>query len=160
MPAHASYVAMDCEMVGTADSKSVLARVVLLDWKGRLLFDSYVKPEQEVTDYRTFVSGITADDLRDAPSFAMVRHQVQEMIHDKILVGHGLENDLTALQVLHPWWMMRDTAYYQPFMALKQIHGASFYGPRKLRDLCRTKLHREIQTGQHCPAEDARAAAG
>lgn len=161
MPARGLYLAMDCEMVGTTTKdgaySSVLARVVLIDWKGRTVLDSYVKPCQPVTDYRTFVSGITPEHLVDAPSFDSIRAQVQELVKGKILVGHGLENDLGALQMQHPWWLTRDTAYYQPFMRDNHL---GMHVPRKLKDLCASKLSREIQLPgrAHCPAEDAQAA--
>ena len=162
MPSKGMYIGMDCEMVGVTNpdgsTSSVCARVVLIDWKGRIVLDSYVQPSRPVTDYRTFVSGITAEQLEGAPSFASVRVRVQELVHNRILVGHGLENDLGALKMNHPWWMTRDTAYYQPFM--REISHNKTHVPRKLKDLCRSKLNREIQIlgKSHCPAEDARAA--
>jgi RNA exonuclease 4 len=167
MPARSAYVAMDCEMVAVSSkddgqATSVCARIVLLDWKGRVALDTYVQPEQTVTDYRTHVSGITADHLVHAPSIATVRSIVLDFLQDKILVGHGLENDLSALQISHPLWLIRDTAYYQPFMQTRFVHydGSTALAPRKLRELCTEKLHRDIQVPgvPHCPAEDARAA--
>lgn len=158
MPARSQYIAMDCEMVGTVSGQSVCARVVLVDWKGRTVYDTYVAPDEQVADYRTFVSGITPANLEGAPAMEVVREQVLMLLQDKILVGHGLENDLSCLQITHPWWMTRDTAYYQPFMQLRTTaDGQSFHAPRKLKDLCATKLQREVQVcGQaHSPTEDA-----
>jgi RNA exonuclease 4 len=174
MPAKNSYVAMDCEMVGTVTGESVAARVVLIDWKGRPVMDTFLKPTSAVADYRTFVSGITEDDLVDAPTFEEAVEKVQETLHDKILVGHGVDNDLRALGITHPWLMTRDTAYYQPFMRLLEtstVHNAALsqntdanntpvWGPRKLKDLAKEKLQRDIQVAgkAHCPVEDAAAA--
>ena len=172
MPAKHQYLAMDCEMVGTVTGESVAARVVLIDWKGRAVLDTYMKPNEAVADYRTFVSGITEEHLTDAPAFADAVQQVQEMLLDKILVGHGVDNDLRALGITHPWLMTRDTAYYQPFMRLLEtstLHNqamsqngsaAPVWGPRKLKDLAKEKLQREIQVAgvSHCPVEDAAAA--
>jgi RNA exonuclease 4 len=159
MPFHNLYIAMDCEMVATETGR-VCARVVLVDWKGRTLLDTHVKSEQIVTDYLTFVSGITAEALTDAPSFSEVQAQVKYMLEGKILVGHGLENDLASLQMDHPWWMIRDTAYYQPYMQVRHNGGESFHVPRKLKDLCKQRLKTEIQVMgvAHCPYEDAKAA--
>jgi RNA exonuclease 4 len=172
MPAKQQYLAMDCEMVGTVSGESVAARVVLVDWKGRSVFDSYMKPTEAVSDYRTFVSGITEENLKDAPAFADIAQEVQELLHNKILVGHGVDNDLRALGITHPWLMTRDTAYYQPFMRLLEtstLHNpamsqngtaAPVWGPRKLKDLSKEKLQRDIQVAgvAHCPVEDAAAA--
>lgn len=51
-PIH-SVVALDCEMVAVqtekyGQEKSALARVALVDWNGRVLLDTYVKPNAKV----------------------------------------------------------------------------------------------------------------
>jgi RNA exonuclease 4 len=153
MPAKKDYLALDCEMCGTLTGKSACARVVLVDWKGRTVLDEYVKPDEKVTDYRTFVSGITEENLVGAPPLEEVRERVKTLIEGKILVGHGLSNDLDCLELEHPWNLVRDTAYYEPFM--KNHYGQM--RPRKLKELSEEKLQREVQVdGQaHSPAEDA-----
>jgi RNA exonuclease 4 len=157
LPSHSSYVAMDCEMVGSVTGESICARVVLLDWKGRALLDSYVTPVQPVADYRTFISGITAEQLVDAPSFEQVRQSVLHALRDKILVGHALENDLACLKIDHPEHLIRDTAYYAPFQ--RQNYQGQLV-PRKLKELASEKLGQKIQdhSRAHDPHEDAMAA--
>src|SRR5699024_8434209 len=53
-------VAIDCEMVGAgfAGNHSLLARVSIVNLFGHCIYDKFVKPLEEVTDYRTEVSGI------------------------------------------------------------------------------------------------------
>jgi len=155
------YLALDCEMVGVgyAGKKSSVARVTLVDWDGRIVWDEFVRQEQEVTDYRTFVSGITPLDVEDAIlTFDECRQRVQEMITDKILVGHALKNDLRALSLSHPWMATRDTAKYEPFMQTR--FDDNILWPRKLKDLASEKLGRKIQReGEpHSAYEDAAAA--
>jgi RNA exonuclease 4 len=176
------YVAMDCEMVGVGPGgyTSALARVTILNWQGNVIYDSYCQPTEPVTDYRTFVSGITANDLASdcARDFDTVRNQVLELVKNKIIIGHALKNDLAVLQITaqdHPWHRIRDTAKYEPFM--KACDGNTYYyynhyhlqdgeppilmlQPRKLKDLSYEKLRRDIQQPgrPHCPKEDAKAA--
>uniref|UniRef100_A0A7S2Y5Y4 RNA exonuclease 4 n=1 Tax=Entomoneis paludosa TaxID=265537 RepID=A0A7S2Y5Y4_9STRA len=154
------YVAMDCEMVGVGmgGHKSVLARVTIVDWNGDIVLDQYVKPTETITDYRTFVSGITEEDLEDAQDITVCRTKVLQVLQDKILVGHHLKNDLKAVGVSHPWYDTRDTAKWEPFMKIRFDDGILW--PRKLKELCQEKLKREIQVmGQaHSPIEDAIAA--
>jgi RNA exonuclease 4 len=156
----AKYVAMDCEMVGVGMDglQSALARVTIVDWNGEILLDEYIKPDCEVTDYRTYVSGIRENDLANARDLESCRMEVMEILRDKILVGHALKNDLTALRIRHPWYLTRDTAKYEPFMKVRFDDGILW--PRKLRDLCQEKLKRNIQLpGQpHSAFEDAVAA--
>ena len=160
------YVAMDCEMVGIGPGgyKSALARVSLVDYNACVLLDTFVKVDEPVTNYRTFVSGVTEEDLISDSAMEEKKcvDLVKKLLEGKILVGHGLKNDLGVLGIDHPWYDIRDTAKYEPFMK-KQKKGASASAlpqPRKLKDLALTKLNREIQKeGEaHCSIEDAVAA--
>lgn len=84
------------------------------------------------------------------------------MIKDKIVVGHSLNSDFSALQLSHPRNQRRDTANYRPF----RKHFANGRTPG-LKMLCREILQKEIQTGAvvadegghsgHSSVEDARA---
>lgn len=154
------YIAMDCEMVGCGSAcQSTLARVTLIDWYGNVVMDELVKPPLEVTDYRTFVSGITKEMLDSATmNFSTARKQVIQHLKGKILVGHGLTNDLGVLGIRHPWHLTRDTAEYEPYMKMPFQDGGLW--PRGLKDLCLDKLGREVQVfgRPHCPKEDALAA--
>lgn len=157
LPERNTYVAMDCEMVGGISGTSLCARVVLVDWKGRTLLDSFVAPDEPIEDYRTYVSGISEEDLHGAPSLLSVQQKVLELLERKILVGHALVNDLEALRIQHPWHMQRDTATYPPFMRnITSQDGQSLLLPRKLKELVHEKLgDKNFQSGVHCPIEDA-----
>lgn len=60
-------VALDCEFVGVGPTgkENALARVSIVDGFGNCLLDKYCKPGCEVTDYRTFVSGIKPEDIEN-----------------------------------------------------------------------------------------------
>ena len=161
----ARYVALDCEMVGVGPTGrwSALARVSLVDWDGNAVLDEYVQPDQAVTDYRTHVSGVTPQHLEQAThTLATIRPVVAALLRDKILVGHGLKADLTALQLAHPWYDIRDTAKYEPFMQVRFNDGILW--PRKLRDLVAARpqtlgdLIDGFQQRSHCSVADAVAA--
>jgi RNA exonuclease 4 len=155
------YVALDCEMVGFGENGkySALARVIIVNWQGDVLMDEYIKQEHAVTDYRTFVSGITKEILDNAVmDLAACQKQVSELLKGKILVGHGLKNDLKVLGISHTWHMIRDTAKYEPYMKVRFQDGVLW--PRGLKDLCKEKLNRDVQVygRPHCPKEDALSA--
>ncbi|KAK0627806.1 hypothetical protein B0T14DRAFT_513390, partial [Immersiella caudata] len=65
------YLAIDCEMVGIGPNgyDSALARVSVVDFHGRQIYDSYVKPRERVTDFRTHVSGISPRHMALAREF-------------------------------------------------------------------------------------------
>ena len=48
-------------------------------------------------------------DLKNAQPFEALRKKVKEALAGKILVGHGLSNDLKCLKINHPSADIRDT---------------------------------------------------
>ncbi|XP_078678185.1 RNA exonuclease 4-like isoform X2 [Branchiostoma floridae x Branchiostoma belcheri] len=148
-------VGMDCEMVGTGHrgSKSALARVSIVNQFGKCVYDKFVKPKEKVTDYRTFVSGIRPQDLKDGESFQSVQKEVADILKGRILVGHALQNDMKALQMTHPKQMIRDTSNFPPFKSL-----AGGNNTPSLKKLAAGVLHLQIQKGEHCSIQDAQVA--
>ena len=57
------YLALDCEMVGVEDGKSMLARVSIVNSFGNVIYDKFVRPQEQIYDLRTKVSGIRSEDL-------------------------------------------------------------------------------------------------
>ena len=158
------YIALDCEMVGigAGGKQSALARVSMTDWDHAVLLDTFVQVPDRVTDFRTHVSGVRAADIKAKNDAAMELHacrlKVGEMLRDKILVGHALKNDLSALMLDHPKADIRDTAKYRPFMR-PSGRGGGKMRPRKLRDLVKQHLGLDIQVAgeAHCSIDDAQA---
>jgi RNA exonuclease 4 len=148
------YVAIDCEMVGVGpepDRESALARVSIVDYNGEQVYDSYVRPKELVTDWRTPVSGISSQNMQEARSLEQVQTDVSKILNGNILVGHSVRNDLDALLLGHPKRDIRDTAQHPPF---RKLAGGS--SPR-LKILAAEILGIEIQSGAHSSVEDARA---
>lgn len=49
-----------------------------------------------VTDYRTWVSGVTAGHLVGAPLFTTVQAEVASLLRGRTVVGHALKNDFNG----------------------------------------------------------------
>jgi len=156
----AKYVALDCEMVSVG-GESTLARVSIVNWYGESLLNTFVRVEEAVTDYLTFVSGIRQADIEseDAITFDECRVTVLEIFSGKVVIGHALKNDFRALNITHPWYLTRDTAKFEPFMKPSK-EDDSILLPKKLKVLAELKLGMHIQLcGQeHDSIEDATAA--
>ena len=132
-------IGLDCEMVGIGSGEeSALARVSIVNYYGyvsiirwsdvKVLYDSFVKPQSKVVDYRTKYSGIRPSDL-EGPNVVSLRevllfirfevqaqNKVVSLLKNRVVVGHGLPNDFEALMVSHPKGLIRDTAFYEPLM--------------------------------------------
>jgi len=148
------YVAVDCEMVGVGpnpDKESALARVSVVNYNGDQIYDSYVRPKEQVTDWRAAVSGILPKHMVEARSLEDVQADMTKILQDRVLVGHAIRNDLDALLLSHPKRDIRDTARHAPY---RKLAGGS--SPR-LKILASELLGLEIQTGEHSSIEDARA---
>jgi RNA exonuclease 4 len=161
LPQLSGCLAIDCEMVGVGKNKarSILARVAVVDERGTCLLDSYVRPTERITDYRTRWSGIRARDLVGAPSFDSVRQRVAQLVRGKILVGHAIHNDLRVLNITHPPALIRDTAFFSGLRRALAAESDAYNCSHcpSLKSLCQHVLKVSIQGGEHCPVEDATA---
>ncbi|KAF5399405.1 Interferon stimulated exonuclease [Paragonimus heterotremus] len=148
-------VAVDCEMVGVGPKMlNALGRVSIVDYNGNILYDVMVRPEEEITDFRTRWSGIRPDDMRRSIPFACAQEQVERIIHGRIVVGHMIQNDFAVLRLKHPPQLVRDTARAPFAKALAGFPTENIIG---LRALTLRLFGVRIQTGEHCSVEDARA---
>ncbi|KAK3319227.1 ribonuclease H-like domain-containing protein [Apodospora peruviana] len=148
------YIAIDCEMVGVGDGghEHALARVSVVDFHGRQVYDSFVRPKERVTDWRTHVSGVAPKHMATARTFEEVQAKVAELLKGRILIGHDVKHDTQVLMLDHPHKDIRDTAKFSGFR--------KYGNGRKpaLRTLAQEILSVEIQNGEHSSIEDARVA--
>ena len=110
------YFALRCGMVQIGPAETAVGRVTLVNWDKEIVLDTFVKVPVPVLNYRTAATGITPESLKVATSLDAVRKKVASLIKGRILIGHGLEVDLGALRLRHPWCDVRDTATYAPYM--------------------------------------------
>lgn len=65
------YIAMDCEFVGVGPEgkESALARISIVNYFGHVVLDEFVKPREKVVEWRTWVSGIKPEHMKNAITF-------------------------------------------------------------------------------------------
>ncbi|CCH61652.1 hypothetical protein TBLA_0F01090 [Henningerozyma blattae CBS 6284] len=148
------YVAMDCEFVGIGleGKESALARVSIVNYYGHIILDTFVKPQEKVTDWRTMVSGVRPSDMNTASTFQEAQQKTSAVLEGRILVGHAIKHDLEALLISHPVSMIRDTSKHVPFRTTYSKGKAP-----SLKKLSKEILKVDIQEREHSSVEDARA---
>jgi len=168
-------VAVDCGMVLNGDKvkKQELRRVSVVNGYGEPLLSALVRVDappsagylSSLLPQERRINGY-GDDFDVGVPAPEIREEVSCLLRGKIVVGHSVEGDLAVLGLGQCSLAMgegrdfevRDTATYAPFM--RQNHSQGQRDKRKLRDLVRERLKKEIQpSGQfHCCEEDAIAA--
>lgn len=143
-------VGIDCEMGFTTNGFELL-RVTAMDFiSGEEVLDILVRPKGKILDLNTRWSGV-AEIKEEALSFEDLITLLGEVIDcNTILVGHGLENDLNAMRLIHE--NVVDTAVLYP------PHKASPSFRFSLKQLSFQYLSRNIQSGEHDSGEDSLAA--
>lgn len=169
-------VAFDCEMGYTVHGMELL-RLTATSWPdGAEIIDVLVHPFGEILDLNSKYSGVFPEDLARAvpwssgwkpPPQKLGGRKIMQIVSspevardllfsyinpDTVLVGHGLENDLNAMRIVHP--KIVDTVLLYP-------HKRGLPIRMGLKALMEQHLNRRIQvdTGEgHDSAEDARAA--
>ncbi|KAG8290008.1 hypothetical protein J6590_092323 [Homalodisca vitripennis] len=143
--------ALDCELLFTTMGLEV-ARVSLANVDGSSQYDALFQPEHEIIDFNTRFSGVTKEDyvLYKAKTLKQAQYGLLHYIEsDTILVGHGIENDLRALKIVHT--LVVDTTAIFP-------HEHGLPCRRSLKSLAQEYLRKNIQTSAtgHDSLEDAR----
>ncbi|KAG5189361.1 hypothetical protein JKP88DRAFT_353128 [Tribonema minus] len=142
---------LDCEMCQTCDGLE-LCRVTLVDEEHCVLLDELVKPANAITDHMTRWSGISAQMLQPiATRLCQVQARLLSIVDCRdLLVGHSLENDLRALQLIHERCLDTSILFPHPKSGKKC----------SLRSLALEHLGKTIQGGDagHSSIEDAATA--
>ncbi|CAD2101920.1 exoribonuclease, putative [Plasmodium vinckei brucechwatti] len=96
---------IDCEMCETSGAHRELTKVTIIDAYMNIVYDSYVMPDNKITNYLTLYSGINENTLKGVHTkLSDVQKELKNIFNNKsILVGHSLENDLHALKIKHDY---------------------------------------------------------
>jgi len=142
-------VAIDCEMVNCEGNIHALARCSIVDYNGHVLFDQIIKPKWRVTNYLTWVSGITPAKLKNAGTYDHHIGEILDILKNRIIIGHSIKNDFDALNFYPDKKYVRDLVQYKGLKVNGKVVG--------LKIMTEKFLGMHIQDGQHNSVEDARA---
>ncbi|XP_043573244.1 RNA exonuclease 1 homolog isoform X2 [Chiloscyllium plagiosum] len=80
-----------------------LSHVSVISANLEVVYDVFVKPDNEVIDFNTRFSGVTREDVMNAKTTRSDVHSALLTMFsaDTILIGHSLDKDLLALKLIH-----------------------------------------------------------
>ncbi|ANQ10224.1 Exonuclease [Plasmodium coatneyi] len=104
---------IDCEMCETINKKRELTKITVVDAYMNIVYDSYVVPDNQITNYLTPYSGISESTLQNVHTkLKDVQEHLKKIFNKKsILIGHSLENDLHALRIHHQYVIDTSVVY-------------------------------------------------
>ncbi|CAO3621327.1 unnamed protein product [Cunninghamella blakesleeana] len=141
-------LALDCEM-GYTTIGMELIRLTVINDKMETIIDEKVLPSHMIIDLNTRYSGITTLGGVEHNLSSIQQLLFQYMDENTILLGHGLENDLKALRIIHP--KIIDTAHLYP-----HPNGLPYrYGLRMLSTKYLSKFIQDSSAG-HDSYEDSK----
>ncbi|EPY50348.1 exonuclease Rex3 [Schizosaccharomyces cryophilus OY26] len=144
------YCALDCELCYTTLGFE-LVHLTVVDKEG-ILLNQFIRPKGDVLSLNTRFSGITSKtQLESGISMREMYEKLKQLgiTRNTIIIGHGIENDLNAMRLIHE--QVIDTA-----ILYKHERGPPFR--YSLKYLTKRYLGKEIQTDTHHSEEDAIAA--
>ena len=91
-----TYSFVDIETTGTSARHDRVIEIGILRVENDRIVKKYnqlINPETHVSPFITQITGITPDDLEDAPTFEIVKDEVYELLHGSIFVAHNVRFD-------------------------------------------------------------------
>lgn len=96
-----TYIALDLETTGFDPVADQVLEIAAVKFQGDQIletFETLIRPGLEIPPMVSHITGITAETVRDAPSFEAVRENLIVFLGNLPIVGHNIEFDLTFLE--------------------------------------------------------------
>lgn len=141
-----NVLALDCEMAYTSLGYEMIRLTIVDFFTSKTLFDEIVMPIGEIIDLNSQFSGVHEIKQSESLSYEECMQKVlsPSLINkNSILIGHGLENDVNVMRIIHR--RIIDTAILYSKGRFKM----------SLKNLAFENVNRKIQTGEHDSSEDA-----
>ncbi|HED08078.1 MAG TPA: hypothetical protein ENI57_08185 [Ignavibacteria bacterium] len=122
----AEFCVIDTETTGLAARRNSIVEigiVVVKNLKISAKYHSMINPGRHIPANITMITGITNEEVRDAPFFEDIANDITEFINDKVLTAHNLSFDKSFLR--------------KEFLSTENILP-------KVQELCTVKLARKV----------------
>lgn len=150
------FVVIDLETTGLDAKLDKIIEIGAVKFEGGVeteTYSSYINPGVRLPENIVELTGITEEDLKDAPDMSEVIDKLEVFLGDSVLVGHNLMFDYSFLKRAFSYY--RKTFEKQGIDTLKVARACLPELPHKtLGDLC---IYYEIPIQAHRALGDARA---
>ncbi|MGW9526921.1 ATP-dependent DNA helicase DinG [Paenibacillus terrae] len=95
------FAVLDFETTGTQSADDIIqVGLAIIDHDNSIsrVYGSYVNPGRSIPPFITGLTGITDDDVKDAPALEEMMMELVPMLDDVVLVGHNVAFDFNFLQ--------------------------------------------------------------
>jgi DNA polymerase-3 subunit epsilon len=97
----AAFSVIDVETTGQSGTESNIMEIGIVRIEKRRIVDRYhslIRPPVGIPPFISKMTGLTQDDLADAPVFSEIAHEVRERLAGTFLVAHNVQFDYAALK--------------------------------------------------------------
>jgi hypothetical protein len=94
---------VECVATGLGHTDRSPAWVAIVDEQSKVVFDRFIKPKLPIVSCLTKLTGITPEQLADAPDIDAVRAEIVALLPEgSVIVGQGIESDIKWLGLEAP----------------------------------------------------------
>lgn len=96
-----SFTVVDVETTGLSSKSERIIEIALVKVENLKIiekFSSLINPQKPIPIFITSFTGISNEDVEDAPVFHQVKDKILELLEDSIIVAHNLPFDLSFLK--------------------------------------------------------------
>src|SRR5215207_8084254 len=96
-----SIVAIDIESTGLSEERDAIIEIGAVKFKGHRVeaeWTSLINPGRHIPEFISGLTGISDVEVRTAPSYRSIAHQLEAFVGDAPVVGHNVRFDLGFLQ--------------------------------------------------------------
>ena len=90
-------VYIDTETTGITRTDEIL-EIVIVDWDGSVLFESFIRPQKPIPPESTAIHGITSDMVEKARPWPIAWQQIRPLVAGRLLAMYNAEFDMRMMQ--------------------------------------------------------------
>lgn len=126
---------LEVDTTGLDDDDEII-RILLLDRDGKLLFDTFVCGDKEISEKVSMITGISDEQLEDAPSLVDAWKDIRQAFRGKYILSFNLDFDVSMLEAAAKRYGLEMFRIWGECLMKRAMIYSRSYSYAKLSDLC------------------------